>query len=187
MPIGVSARPTRPRRPTRGPDRDRGAQSQVNLSWTASTDNVAVTGYRVERCRAPPARPSPNRDPDRDHLQRRGPQRGYDLSLPRRATDAAGNLSGYRRSKRDDAGHAGADGPDLATATAGTASRSIFLVGVHRQRRCHRLPGRALPGRHLHDLRPSRDPDRHHLQRHRTHDRNAPIATAYAQPMPPAT
>ena len=26
------------------------SSSQVNLSWTASTDNVAVTGYRVERC-----------------------------------------------------------------------------------------------------------------------------------------
>jgi chitodextrinase len=24
--------------------------TQINLSWTASTDNVAVTGYRVERC-----------------------------------------------------------------------------------------------------------------------------------------
>src|SRR5207247_2307674 len=24
--------------------------SQINLSWTASTDNVGVTGYRVERC-----------------------------------------------------------------------------------------------------------------------------------------
>ncbi len=26
------------------------AFNQVNLAWTASTDNVAVTGYRVERC-----------------------------------------------------------------------------------------------------------------------------------------
>ncbi|MEJ1962982.1 MAG: fibronectin type III domain-containing protein [Gammaproteobacteria bacterium] len=26
------------------------SSTQVNLSWTASTDNVAVTGYRVERC-----------------------------------------------------------------------------------------------------------------------------------------
>src|SRR5262249_55940748 len=26
------------------------SSSQINLSWTASTDNVAVTGYRVERC-----------------------------------------------------------------------------------------------------------------------------------------
>src|SRR6266853_1802381 len=24
--------------------------SQINIAWTASTDNVAVTGYRVERC-----------------------------------------------------------------------------------------------------------------------------------------
>ena len=24
--------------------------SQVNLSWTASTDNVGVTGYLIERC-----------------------------------------------------------------------------------------------------------------------------------------
>src|SRR2546430_17320649 len=24
--------------------------SQINLSWTASTDNVGVTGYPVERC-----------------------------------------------------------------------------------------------------------------------------------------
>src|SRR5262249_23030787 len=26
------------------------SNSQINLSWTASTDNVGVTGYRVERC-----------------------------------------------------------------------------------------------------------------------------------------
>lgn len=26
------------------------SQSEINLSWTASTDNVGVTGYRVERC-----------------------------------------------------------------------------------------------------------------------------------------
>src|SRR5277367_5000522 len=24
--------------------------TQINLSWTASTDNVGVTGYKVERC-----------------------------------------------------------------------------------------------------------------------------------------
>ena len=28
----------------------RSSASQVNLNWTASTDNVGVTGYRVERC-----------------------------------------------------------------------------------------------------------------------------------------
>jgi len=26
------------------------SSSQINLTWTASTDNVAVTGYRIERC-----------------------------------------------------------------------------------------------------------------------------------------
>ena len=26
------------------------SSSQINLSWTASTDNVAVTGYLLERC-----------------------------------------------------------------------------------------------------------------------------------------
>ncbi len=26
------------------------SSTQVNLSWTASTDNVGVTGYMVERC-----------------------------------------------------------------------------------------------------------------------------------------
>ena len=32
--------------------RRRMSSSQINLSWTASTDNVAVTGYLVERCTA---------------------------------------------------------------------------------------------------------------------------------------
>ena len=27
--------------------------SQINLNWTASTDNIAVTGYKVERCQGP--------------------------------------------------------------------------------------------------------------------------------------
>jgi chitodextrinase len=28
--------------------------TQVNLAWTAATDNVGVTGYRVERCQRHP-------------------------------------------------------------------------------------------------------------------------------------
>ena len=30
--------------------RQRSPASQINLSWTASTDNVGVTGYQIERC-----------------------------------------------------------------------------------------------------------------------------------------
>ena len=41
------------------------------------------------------------------------------------------------------------------------------LDGVDRQRRRRRLPGGALPGRGLHELRPGRDARRHDVQRHR--------------------
>ena len=36
VPAGLSATPV--------------SATQINLAWTASTDNVGVTGYRVERC-----------------------------------------------------------------------------------------------------------------------------------------
>ena len=41
------------RRPRRRPALDRDARSsptRIDLNWTASTDNVGVSGYRVERC-----------------------------------------------------------------------------------------------------------------------------------------
>src|SRR5262249_11144661 len=69
--------------------------SQVNLSWTASTDNVGVTGYRVER-----------QDPGNATFVQVGPATGppfSDTGLTAgstynyrvRAADAAGNLSAY--------------------------------------------------------------------------------------------
>ena len=33
--------------------------TQINLSWTASTDNIAVTGYQIERCQGQGAQPLP--------------------------------------------------------------------------------------------------------------------------------
>ena len=39
--------------------------TQVNLSWTASTDNVGVTGYQVERCAGAAARTSRRSAPPR--------------------------------------------------------------------------------------------------------------------------
>ena len=39
--------------------------SQINLGWGASTDNVGVTGYLVERCRAPGAAPLPRSEQPR--------------------------------------------------------------------------------------------------------------------------
>lgn len=72
------------------------AFNQVNLAWTASTDNVAVTGYRVERCAgtgctnyAQIATPTGNSYTDT-------PVSGSSTYRYRvRASDAVPNLSGY--------------------------------------------------------------------------------------------
>ena len=45
--------------------------TQINLNWTASTDNVGVTGYRVERCQGAGVHDlRADRDPNRHQLQR---------------------------------------------------------------------------------------------------------------------
>ena len=121
--------------------------TQINLAWTASTDNVAVTGYRVERCLGAacanfvqvgtPTGASFNDTglAGGDHVQvpgagrRRGPQ-------PERLLD---------RRERDDAaaaGYAGADGADRVVGDGGVGEPDQFgLDGVDRQRGGDRLPG----------------------------------------------
>ncbi len=70
--------------------------SQINLSWTASTDNIAVTGYRIERCQGFGCTtfnqigvPSTNSYSDT------GLSANTPYSYRVLASDAAGNLSGY--------------------------------------------------------------------------------------------
>jgi fibronectin type 3 domain-containing protein len=72
------------------------SSSAINLSWTASTDNVGVTGYRVERCVgascttfAQIATPTTTTYGDT------GLSAATSYSYRLRATDAAGNLSAY--------------------------------------------------------------------------------------------
>jgi hypothetical protein len=72
------------------------SSSQLNLSWTASTDNVGVTGYRVERCQgagcssfAEIAQPTGTTHNDTGL----GASTLYRYRV--RATDAAANLSSY--------------------------------------------------------------------------------------------
>ena len=72
------------------------SSTQVNLSWTGSTDNVAVTGYRVERCQgagcstfAEIAQPSGTTFNDTG----RSPSTSYSYRV--RAVDAVPNFSGY--------------------------------------------------------------------------------------------
>ena len=72
------------------------SSSQINLTWTASTDNVGVTGYRVERCQgtgcsnfAEIATTTTAAYGDT------GLNSSTVYTYRVRATDAAGNLSGY--------------------------------------------------------------------------------------------
>jgi chitodextrinase len=70
--------------------------SQITLAWTASTDNVGVTGYRVERCQGASCTTfglvaTPATTPYTDT----GLAAGTAYSYRVRATDAANNLSGY--------------------------------------------------------------------------------------------
>jgi PKD repeat protein len=72
------------------------SSSQINVSWTASTDAVGVTGYRVERCQGAGctsfvqvATPTGTSYSDPGLLT--ATTYGYRV----RAGDAAGNLSGY--------------------------------------------------------------------------------------------
>ena len=59
------------------------SSSQINLTWTASTDNVGVTGYRVERCQgAGCTRVHAGGDADGDELQRHRAGSIDELQLP---------------------------------------------------------------------------------------------------------
>src|SRR5207249_4273560 len=69
---------------------------QINLAWTASTDNVGVAGYRVERCQgvncsnfAEIAQPSGT------SFSNTGLTAATSYSYRVRAADLAGNLSAY--------------------------------------------------------------------------------------------
>ncbi len=72
------------------------SSTQVNLSWTSSTDNVAVTGYHLERCVGSGCTSfsqiaTPSGTTYGDTGLTASTSYGYRV----RATDAAGNLSGY--------------------------------------------------------------------------------------------
>jgi PKD repeat protein len=70
--------------------------TQINLGWTASTDNVGVTGYRVERCQgASCANFTEIAPPSGTSFNDTGLAAGTTYRYRVRAVDAAGNLSGY--------------------------------------------------------------------------------------------
>src|ERR1700738_2892640 len=70
--------------------------SQINLAWTASTDNVGVTGYMVERCQgAACSNFAQIATPTTTAFSDTGLTGSTSYSYRVRATDAAGNLSAY--------------------------------------------------------------------------------------------
>ena len=70
--------------------------SQINLSWTASTDNVGVTGYQIERCTgAGCSNFAPLTTVTTTSYSNTGLAATTSYSYRVRASDAAGNLSGY--------------------------------------------------------------------------------------------
>ena len=65
----------------------------IDLSWSAATDNVGVTGYKLYRGTAAGVYGAPTRARRRHHLHRRHRGHRHPLLLRRLAVDAAGNES----------------------------------------------------------------------------------------------
>ena len=161
---------------------------------TATTLRLYVNGTQVASHRRAPARSPPRPTRSRSAATRIYGQyfsgliddvRVYNTALTpaQIQTDmtTAGRTAGARHDAAVGAGHADRD-RDQQQPGRPQLGRS------HRQRRCHRLPRRALPGRRLHQLRRrSRPPPHHQLQRHHRQLPAPATATASAPTTPPAT
>src|SRR5207249_4868080 len=107
------------------------SSGQINLAWTAATDNVGVTGYRVERCQgAGCSNFAPIAAPATSAFNDTGLAASTSYSYRVRATDAAGNLSTY--SSTDTASTAA--GPISVQITpvrgGGTLSQSLNFTAI---------------------------------------------------------
>jgi hypothetical protein len=113
------------RRDTHPPSRPAGltaspaGASRIDLRWTASTDNVGVAGYLIERCQGSGCRAftqtaetSGTGASYGDTGLAAGTSYGYRV----RAIDAAGNLSGYSNVARAATPTGGTSTPDLVAA-----------------------------------------------------------------------
>ena len=113
----------------------------------------------------------PGGDAHRDHLQQHGTAGKHQLPLPgasRRRRGEPESLLRHRDRSDPRQRHHTTDRSDGARrGRGGTDGGQSRLDGLDRQRRGHRLPGRALPGHGLHQLRRDRHAHRDHLRRHR--------------------
>lgn len=75
-----------------------GGTAQINLAWSASKDNVGVTGYRIERCQGAGCTNFALQVATASAMSSysdTGLAAGTSYSYRMRARDGAGNLSGY--------------------------------------------------------------------------------------------
>ena len=101
------------------------SSSQINLSWTASTDNVGVTGYRVERCQGAGCNNFAQIGTAAGTTYNdTGLTAGTSYSYRVRATDAAGNLSPY-----SNVASATTQSPDTQPPTAPTNLTATAISG----------------------------------------------------------
>src|SRR2546423_274824 len=124
--------------------------SQINLAWSASTDNVGVTGYRVERCQGAGCTTFAQISaPTATSFNDTGLAAGTSYSYQVRATDAAGNLGAYSSVASATTQTPDTTAPTAPTDLSATAASSAQInlawtastdnVGVtgYRVERCH--------------------------------------------------
>ena len=166
--------------------------TQINLGWTASTDNVGVTGYRVERCQGAGCTTSPRSPPRprrRSATPACPPATTYRYRV--RAADAAGNLSAYSSIATATtpaiAGHHTADRARRADRHAAQRARSTW-PGPPRPT-TSASPATASSAARAPAARASPRSPRRPRRRTATPAcrRRRPTATACAPPTPPAT
>ena len=154
------ARTRRRRRLRPGSRRARSATTSATLSWTASTDDVGVTGYRLFQDGIQVGTSTTT------SYSFTGLTCATTYTLGVAAVDAAGNVSGTATMSVTTAACPDTTPPStptgLATSAVGPDLRDPLVDGLDRQRRRHRLP--AVPER-----QPGRDLDDHELQLHGTH------------------
>ena len=98
LPVGSDTSPPSP--PT-GLTATAAGSGQVNLNWTASTDNVGVSGYRVERCQgAGCTNFAQVGTPTATAYGDTGLAASTTYRYQVRAVDASGNLGGYSTRRR---------------------------------------------------------------------------------------
>src|SRR5439155_20968953 len=97
--------------------------TQIGLTWTASTDNVAVTGYRIERCTGASCTSFAQigTTTGTTTFSDSGLAASTSYSYRVRATDAAGNLSTYSNI-------ASATTPAVTDTTAPTAPSNLVAT-----------------------------------------------------------